>query len=210
MGTAARASEPGAVATVAPGDMKLEVVIFPVTDVERAKEFYVKRLGWRLDVTPPGIVQLTPPGSSCSLQFGPGLTSAAPGSGSGFLVVSDIVASRDALKAAGVHVSDFFHPGEKGMEPGLDPQRRSYLSFAAFRDPDGNSWLMQEITTRWPGRVDSGVTSYGSTNDLASALRRAATAHGRHEQRTGTADANWPDWYAKYLAAEQTGAELPQ
>jgi len=190
-------------------DMKLEVVTIPVTDVDRAKEFY-GRLGWRLDATPPVVVQFTPPGSGCSVQFGTNRTSAAPGSAQGtYLIVSDIEAARDQLVAAGIEVSEVFHPGTDGRVSGPDPEHRSYLSFASFSDPDGNSWLFQEVTTRLPGRVDPAATTFASANDLASALRRAAAAHGEHEKRTGQADANWPDWYAAYMVAEQGGTELP-
>lgn len=191
-------------------DMKLEVVIFPVTDVERATQFY-KKLGWRQDVTPPGsgVVQFTPPGSWCSLQFGAKLTSAAPGSGKGYLIVSDIVAARKKLVDAGIEISEIFHFGPNGPVAGPDPDHGSYRSLATFSDPDGNGWLLQEITTRLPGRVDSGMTSFASTSDLVGALRRAAAAHGKHEQRIGAADSNWPDWYAAYMAAEQAGTELP-
>jgi catechol 2,3-dioxygenase-like lactoylglutathione lyase family enzyme len=190
-------------------DMKLEVVVIPVSDVDRAKEFY-GRLGWRLDVTPPTVVQFTPHGSACSVQFGATLTSAAPGSAKEYLVVSDIEATRNALVAAGVEVSDFFHLGPQGPVPGLDPERRSYFSRASFSDPDGNTWLLQEITSRLPGRVDSATTSYGSASDLAAAMRRAAAAHGEHEKRTGEADANWPDWYAEFMVSEQAGTEPPK
>ena len=190
-------------------DMKLEVVVIPVSDLERAKNFYVK-LGWRLDVTPPGVVQVTPPGSGCSVIFGKNVTPAAPGSAFGFLIVSDIAAVRDQLIVAGIEVGEIFHMGANGQESGLDPQHRSYFSRALFSDPDGNKWLLQEITTRLPGRIDTGVTSFGSANDLAGALRRAEAAHGQHEKRTGERDANWPDWYAKYMAAEQAGSELPR
>ncbi len=189
-------------------DMKVEVIVIPVADVDRATEFYT-RLGWRLDVTPPTVVQLTPHGSACSVQFGRTLTSAAPGSGKGYLVVSDLAATRDALVGAGVEVSEIFHISPDGPVNGLDPEHRSYFSRATFTDPDGNEWLLQEITTRLPGRVDSDTTSFGSTSDLAAALRRAAAAHGEHEKRTGQADADWPDWYAAYMVAEQAGTELP-
>ncbi|MEU6657554.1 VOC family protein [Streptomyces sp. NPDC046821] len=191
-------------------DMKVEVLIIPVADVERAKEFYTARLGWRLDVTPPGVVQITPPGSAASIQFGKTLTDAAPGSAKGYLVVSDIVAASDALVAAGVEVGEFFHLGADGLTPGLDPERRTYRSRAQFNDPDGNTWILQEITTRLPGRIDTGMTSFHSVDDLSKAMQRAATAHGEHEKRIGAADPNWPDWYAKYIAAEQAGSELPQ
>ncbi|MET8199860.1 VOC family protein [Micromonospora taraxaci] len=190
-------------------DVKLEVIVIPVSDVDRAKEFYV-RLGWRLDQTPPGIVQLTPHGSGCSVQFGPGLTPAAPGSAMAYLVVSDVEAARNALVAAGVEVGGLFHVSPDGPVDGLDPERRSYVSRATFRDPDGNTWLMQEITTRLPGRIEGGLTSFGSASDLASALRRAAAAHGEHEERTGQRDENWPDWYATYMVSEQSGAKLPE
>jgi catechol 2,3-dioxygenase-like lactoylglutathione lyase family enzyme len=190
-------------------DMKLEVVVIPVSDVDRAKEFYQK-LGWRLDVTPPFVVQLTPPGSWCSVQFGKNFTSAAPGSAKAYLIVSDIVATRDQLISAGVEVSEFVHLSPNGLVNGLDPERRSYYSRASFSDPDGNVWLLQEITTRLPGRVDTGVTSYSSAKDLETALGRAATAHGEHEKRIGKADPNWPEWYAQYMAAEQSGEKLPQ
>jgi catechol 2,3-dioxygenase-like lactoylglutathione lyase family enzyme len=189
-------------------DQKLEVMVIPVADVDRATEFY-KGLGWRQDVTPPGVVQLTPHGSDCSVQFGPTLTSAAPGSAKGYLVVTDIVDARDKLIAAGAEVSDVFHLGPKGPESGPDPERRSYFSRATFKDPDDNEWLMQEITTRLPGRIDATTTSYTSTSDLAEAMRRASLAHGEHEKRIGEADANWPAWYAAYMVAEQSGAELP-
>jgi catechol 2,3-dioxygenase-like lactoylglutathione lyase family enzyme len=198
-------------AMVATVDMKLEVVVIPVSDVDRAKKFYAK-LGWRQDITPPGsgIFQFTPHGSACSIQFGANLTSAAPGSAQRtYLIVSDIETARKALIDAGVDVSEIFHLGPSGFVGGPDPERGTYRSLATFNDPDGNSWLLQEITTRLPGRIDSGVTSFGSTTDLISALRRAEVAHGEHEKRTGVRDANWADWYAAYMAAEQAGIELP-
>jgi len=190
-------------------DAKIEVIIIPVSDVDRAREFYVK-LGWRLDQTPPGVVQLTPHGSACSLQFGAKLTSAAPGSGKGYLVVSDIVSAREAILAAGIPVGEFFHLCPDGLVSGLDPERRSYRSRAIFSDPDGNTWILQEITSRLPGRLEPGPTAYASATDLASALRRAAAAHGEHEKRIGHPDANWPDWYAEYMVREQTGEALPE
>jgi catechol 2,3-dioxygenase-like lactoylglutathione lyase family enzyme len=195
----------------ATADQKIEVVVLPVSDIDRATQFYL-RLGWRQDVTPPGsgVVQLTPHGSSCSVQFGAKLTSAAPGSGKGYLIVSDIVAFRKKLVDAGVEVSDIFHFGANGPVAGPDPERGSYRSLATFSDPDGNGWILQEITARLPGRIDSGVTSFSSATDVAGALRRAAAAHGEHEKRIGAADANWPDWYAEYMTAEQSGAELPK
>jgi catechol 2,3-dioxygenase-like lactoylglutathione lyase family enzyme len=194
-------------------DLKLEVAVIPVSDVDRAKSFYAG-LGWRLDAdlrfdNGTRIVQFTPHGSGCSVQFGTNLTSAAPGSAKSFLIVSDIAAAREALVAAGVEVSGIFHLGPGGVVNGPDPDHRSYFSRATFSDPDGNSWLLQEVTIRLPGRIDSGVTSFGSATDLASALRRAEAAHGEHEKRTGQHDANWPDWYAAYMVAEQAGTELP-
>ena len=192
-------------------DMKLEVVVIPVSDVGRATKFYAS-LGWRQDVTPPGsgVVQFTPPGSGCSVQWGTG-TTAAPGSAQGlWLIVSDIQAALDKLAAAGVKPDKVFHFGARGIADGLDPERNSYRSLAAFRDPDGNQWLFQEITTRLPGRIDTGVTSYGSASDLASAMRRAEKAHGEHEKRLGQRDEAWADWYAAYMAAEQSGAKLPE
>ena len=194
-------------------DMKLEVIVIPVSDVNRSEQFY-RKLGWRQDVTPPGsgVFQFTPHGSPCSVQFGKGLTSATPGSVQRtYLIVSDIEAVRNAIIAAGIEVGEIFHFGPNGPLSGIDPERGSYRSLATFDDPDGNSWLLQEITTRLPGRVDTGVTSFGSASDLASAMRRAESAHGEHEKRMGgQRDENWSDWYAEYMAAEQAGAELPQ
>jgi predicted enzyme related to lactoylglutathione lyase len=200
-------------------DMKLEVVIIPVSDVDRAKEFYAG-LGWRLDADfsmgGGRVIQFTPPGSQCSVQFGTNQTSAKPGSAQNlFLVVSDIQSSRDELTRRGVQVSEVFHYGgfnrvdSKARLSGPSPDRSSYGSFVSFSDPDGNTWLVQEITKRLAGRVDSAETAFSSTNDLANAMRRAAAAHGEHEKRTGKADANWPDWYAAYMVAEQAGKELP-
>ncbi|HEY7382733.1 MAG TPA: VOC family protein [Beijerinckiaceae bacterium] len=198
-------------------DMKLEVVVIPVADVDRAKRFYGD-LGWRLDGdfvvgdTFRG-VQFTPPGSACSIHFGMGLTSAVPGSARGlYLVVSDIQSARAELAARGVDVSDVFHRAGPGKPPvsGPDPARRSYSSFATFSDPDGNEWLLQEITTRLPGRVDGDDTTFTSSSELASTLRRAAAAHGEHEKRLGGRhDEDWPDWYADYIVAEQAGKPLP-
>jgi catechol 2,3-dioxygenase-like lactoylglutathione lyase family enzyme len=201
-------------AGVAKIDMKLEVVVIPVSDVDRAKEFY-QRIGWRLDADRSTgedyrLVQFTPPSSWCSVHFGKNLVPAAPGSAKGFLIVSDIEVAREQLVAAGVEVGEFFHDGPEGRGSGLDPERRSYRSRAVFTDPDGNGWQLQEVTTRLPGRVEPGATSFGSASDLASALRRAEAAHGEHEKRIGQRDANWPDWYAAYMVAEQSGKELPQ
>jgi catechol 2,3-dioxygenase-like lactoylglutathione lyase family enzyme len=215
------ASEAGSAAGT---DLKLEVVVIPVADTDRAKEFY-QRLGWRLDADFPfdngfRVVQFTPPGSGTSVQFGTKMTSAAPGSAQSlYLVVSDIVAARAQLAARGAEVSEVFHPGAPGAQFAPDASGHvrgraadgaSYGSFATFADPDGNRWLLQEVTTRLPGRVDAVTTAYASVADLAAAMRRASVAHGEHEKRIGQADANWPDWYASYMAAEQAGTELPQ
>ena len=212
---------------VAPVDMKFEIVVIPVSDAERAKEFYAK-LGWRLDADFDNgkdfrVIQFTPPGSGCSVIFGRNVTPAAPGAAQGlYLIVSDIEAARKALLERGVPISEVFH--NEGVYAGTDEaylfgrarvsgpdaEHRSYRSFASFKDPDGNGWLFQEITTRLPGRIDSGASSFASANDLANAMRRASVAHGEHEKRIGAADANWPDWYAKYMVAEQAGTELPK
>ena len=209
--TAIRSKDASTDRRVGQVDMKLEVVTIPVSDVDRATKFYVG-LGWRQDVTPPGsgVVQFTPPGSECSVQFGTNRTSAAPGSAQNqFLIVSDILAARDDLVRRGVEVSEVFHLGREGRVSGPDPEHRSYGSYATFSDPDGNRWLLQEITTRLPGRIDATATTFGSASDLASALRRAEAAHGQHEKRTGQRDQDWPSWYAEYMVAEQTGRELP-
>ena len=196
-------------------DMKLEVVVIPVSDVDRAKRFY-GNLGWRLDADfvkgdEFRVVQFTPPGSSCSIHFGRGITSAVPGSAQGlYLVVSDIEAARAALIERGVDVSEVFHRGVgEGPLSGPDPARSSYASYASFSDPDGNGWLVQEVTVRLPGRVEAGDTTFTSSTELATALRRASAAHGEHEKRIGAADPNWPDWYAAYMVAEQAGKPLP-
>jgi catechol 2,3-dioxygenase-like lactoylglutathione lyase family enzyme len=215
-------------ATVAKVDMKFEIVVIPVSDVDRAKEFY-GRLGWRLDGDFDNgkewrVIQFTPPGSGCSVIFGRNVTAATPGSAQGlYLIVADIEAARDNLLRRGVKVSEVFHGGDNSYagpdEPylfgririnGADPEHRSYRSFATFSDPDGNGWLFQELTTRLPGRIDATATTFASANDLANAFRRAEAAHGEHEKRTGQRDANWPDWYAAYMVAEQSGKELPQ
>jgi catechol 2,3-dioxygenase-like lactoylglutathione lyase family enzyme len=212
---------------VAPVDMKFEIVVIPVSDVDRAKAFYAK-LGWRLDADYDNgkdfrILQFTPTGSGCSVIFGKNVTAAAPGSAQGlYLIVSDIAGARKALLDRGVQVSEVFHNEDvyagtdeaylfgRQRVSGPDPEHRSYRSFASFRDPDGNGWLFQEITTRLPGRIDAAATSFASASDLANAMRRASAAHGEHEKRIGAADANWPDWYAKYMVAEQAGTELPK
>lgn len=207
-------------------DMKLEVIVIPVSDVDRAKSFYAS-LGWRLDADFAGgdwrVIQFTPPGSGCSVIFGSNVA-AAPGSARGlYLIVSDIAAARNDLLARGVVVGDIFHgggdvhagPDEPFLSgrlrvPGPDPAHSSYGSFAAFSDPDGNGWLLQEITARLPDRIDAAATSFASSTDLAAALRRAAIAHGEHEKRTGAHDDNWADWYADYMVREQAGKELPK
>jgi len=215
------------VANVNQVDMKFEIVVIPVSDVDRAKAFYTQ-LGWRLDAdfaqgSDYRVIQFTPPGSGCSIIFGKNVTAAAPGSAKGlYLIVSDLAAVRGELLARGVAVSEIFHGAAdnyigsdepylfgSNRVPGPDPARSSYRSFASFQDPDGNEWLFQEITTRLPGRV-AGDTSYASTADLVSALRRAAAAHGKHEERTGQVDANWPEWYAQYMVREQSGEPLPE
>lgn len=198
-------------------DMKLEVVVIPVADVDRAKRFY-GNLGWRLDgdyVAGDGFrgVQFTPPGSGCSIQIGKGITSATPGSAQGlYLVVSDIVAACAALASRGVDVSEVFYRAGVGTaaQPGAHPTRQSYSSFATFKDPDGNSWLVQEVTARLPGRVDGNPTTFSSASELAATLRRAAAAHGEHEKRIGGADPDWPTWYSEYIVSEQAGKPLPQ
>jgi catechol 2,3-dioxygenase-like lactoylglutathione lyase family enzyme len=214
-------------AKAAPVDMKFEIVVIPVSDVDRAKEFY-GRLGWRLDADYDSgkdfrVIQFTPPGSGCSVIFGKNVTAAAPGSAEGlYLIVSNIEAARKELLDCGVEISEVFHGASDVYagtdEPylfgrirvnGPDPEHRSYRSFASFRDPDGNGWLFQELTMRLPGRIDPATASFASANDLASALRRAEAAHGQHEKRTGQRDENWPDWYAAYMVAEQAGTELP-
>jgi catechol 2,3-dioxygenase-like lactoylglutathione lyase family enzyme len=202
-------------------NMKLEVVIVPVSDVDRAKAFYEK-LGFRLDIDVANEnfrgIQFTPPRSEASIIFGKGVTSVRSGSAELVLAVANVDAARDDLIARGVNVSEVFHYAggpfnnavEKPRLSGRDPEGRSYFSFASFEDPDGNRWLLQEITTRLPGRIDSAATTFNSVGDLSIALRRAEAAHGEHEKRTGERDANWPDWYAEYMVAEQAGTELPQ
>ena len=211
-----------------PLDTKLEIVVVPVSDVDRAKSFYEK-LGWRLDADFGDgdrfrVIQFTPPGSPASVIFGKNVTPAAPGSAQGlYLIVSDIEAASADLVRRGVEVSEVFHPATgvhsgrhepflfgTHRESGPDPDRGSYRSYASFADPDGNGWLLQEITTRLPGRIDANETTFASVSDLASAMRRASIAHGEHEKRMGGKhDENWPDWYAAYMVAEQNGQPLP-
>lgn len=208
-------------------DLKLEVVVIPVSDVDRSKAFY-QRLGWRLDADFAAgdgwrVVQFTPPGSACSVIFGRNVTSAPPGSTRGlYLIVSELETARNELIERGIAVSEAFHGGgdvHTGADDpylfgsvrigGVDPKRGSYSSFASFSDPDGNGWFLQEVTTRLPGRIESNSATFASTSDLAAALRRAAAAHGEHEKRSGLRDENWPDWYAEYIAREQAGQSLP-
>jgi len=214
--TAARPAASGMI------DMKLEVIVLPVSDVNRAATFY-RELGWRVDAdiaTDQGgrILQFTPPGSPCSILIGTGLTPSAPGTAQFIhLIVSDIEAARAELISKGVDASEVFHDAAGGynrFDPavrasGPDPERRSYASFVTFSDPDGNGWILQEITNRFPGRLDPDVTSFASVRDVADALRRASVAHGEHEKRIGAADPNWADWYAAYMVAEQAGSPLP-
>lgn len=217
-------SASGDQAGATPADLRLEVVVLPVADTDRAKAFY-DGLGWRLDAdlsfdNGVRIVQFTPPGSGCSIQFGVQLTPAAPGSAHGlYLVVHDIEAARAELAAGGAAVSAAFHAGTPGAQfkvgdmsgraSGPAPNGASYGTFATFEDPDGNSWLLQEVTKRLPGRIDPGLTSYGTASELADAMRRAEAAHGEHEKRIGRADPDWPDWYAEFMVAEQAGLEPP-
>lgn len=208
-------------------DLKLEVVVIPVSDVDRSKAFY-ERLGWRLDADFAAgdgwrVVQFTPPGSACSVIFGRNVTSAPPGSTRGlYLIVSDLETARNELIERGIAVSEAFHGGgdvHTGADDpylfgtvrigGVDPKRGSYSSFASFSDPDGNGWFLQEVTTRLPGRIERDVATFSSTADLAAALGRAAVAHGEHEKRTGLHDENWVDWYAEYITREQAGQSLP-
>ncbi|MBR0713687.1 VOC family protein [Bradyrhizobium liaoningense] len=209
-------------------DFKFEIAVIPVSDVDRAKAFYTK-LGWRLDADFAAgddwrVIQFTPPGSPASVIFGKNVTAAAPGSAKGlYLIVSDIAAARADLLARGVAISELFHPdstvhtgtdepflsGSRRVS-GPDPERSTYRTYASFSDPDGNGWLLQEITTRLPGRIDAEETAFASSRDLAAAMRRASVAHGEHEKRNGGKhDENWPDWYADYIVKEQAGAPLP-
>jgi catechol 2,3-dioxygenase-like lactoylglutathione lyase family enzyme len=204
-------------AVLARVDMKFEVSLIPVSDVDRAKQFYTK-LGWRLDDDLADgsdfrVVQFTPPGSGCSVSFGKGVTTAAPGSFRGGLIVSDIEAARKEFVARGINSSEVFHGSPfspAGRISGPDPERQSYRSYISFEDPDGNAWIVQEVTRRLPGRVAAANTIFASVSDLAGALRRAEAALGEHEKRNGQRNAKWPDWYASYMAAEQAGTDLPK
>ena len=220
-----QAGQTGRMANSPAVDLKFEAVVIPVADADRSKAFYAG-LGWRLDADFSfdngfRVVQFTPPGSPCSVQFGTKITAAAPGSAHGlYLIVSDIDAGRDDLISRGANVSGVFHSGAPGaqLDPegtsgrvsGPDPDHASYSSFATFEDPDGNSWLLQQVTNRLPGRLDPTLTTFNSAGDLAGAMRRAETAHGEHEKRIGKADPEWADWYAEYMVREQSGEELPQ
>jgi catechol 2,3-dioxygenase-like lactoylglutathione lyase family enzyme len=191
-------------------DLKLEVVVIPVSDVDRAKRFY-ESLGWRLDADFASgddwrLVQMTPAGSACSVMFGKGFTPAAPGSVQGtFLVVDDLEAARAQLNGRGIEVSEAFHfennlltTGAKGRTPGPDPEGRSYLSFASFSDPDGNGWLLQEVSTRLPGR---GLSSDVVT--LTELLRETEERHGGYEPTAPKH--HWSEWYAAYIVARERG-----
>jgi catechol 2,3-dioxygenase-like lactoylglutathione lyase family enzyme len=171
--------------------------------MDRAKDFY-QGLGWRLDCDihyedGTRTVQLTPPGSACSVFFSTGI---APGQD---LIVHDIDAARAELTGHGAEVSEVFHLDGSKRIPGPAPGHKSYGSYASFNDPDGNRWVLQEVTTRLPGRTISVLAAYGTVAALADALRRAAAAHGRHEEEIGHSDPDWPDWYARYLAEESAG-----
>jgi predicted enzyme related to lactoylglutathione lyase len=205
-------------------DLRLEAIVLPVADVGRSKAFYTC-LGWRLDADRTledgyRVVQFTPPGSPTSIQFGTEVTTAEPGSTQGiYLVVSEIEAAHEELVSLGVDVSEVFHvlsPGDQlrtdtgGRVRGPAEDRASYGSFATFRDPDGNGYLLQEVTSRLPGRVGSTETTFTSVHDLMQALIRAAAAHHEHAQRPGRNGAAWPAWYAAYMVAERSGAELPR
>ncbi len=204
-------------------DLKLEVQVIPVSDIDRAKAFYEK-LGWRLDedVAPMDalrVVQFTPPGSGTSVAFGKGIITSEPGSAEATLTVSDIKAAHSEYAGRGIEVSDLWHGPPFPVEaraPGVDPEHSSYGSFFSFTDPDGNLWLVQEVTTRRPGRMNPAETGYVSAADLEAALRRAQAAHHEHEKNSGgghllhrSHDEGWPAWYAAYMAAEQAGTELP-
>ena len=212
--TAARSQDANTNARVGAVDMKLEVITIPISDFDRSKAFY-GGLGWRLDADfshgRERAIQFTPPGSECSIHFG---TQGTPGSANGlFLVVSDIVAAQNELRSRGVEVSEIFHYAAApapfgGQVSGPAPDHLSYGSYATFHDPDGNIWVLQEVTTRFPGRV-AGDTTYPSAYELSQALRRAEAAHGQHEKRTGQRDENWPAWYAEYMRAEQAGEAPP-
>jgi catechol 2,3-dioxygenase-like lactoylglutathione lyase family enzyme len=209
-----RAPDIPAAATV---DLKLEVVVLPVSDVERSKRFYGS-LGWRLDADFSAgdtwrLVQMTPPGSPCSVMFGKGFTTAAPGSMQGtFLVVSNLEAARADLIGRGADVSEVFHfesdllrvAGTQGRAAGRDPQNRSYLSWASFSDPDGNSWLIQEVTARLPGR---GLSNF-DVPALVELLRETEERHGDYER--SAPKHHWSEWYAAYIVARSQGKSVDE
>jgi catechol 2,3-dioxygenase-like lactoylglutathione lyase family enzyme len=200
--------------TAATVDLKFEVVVIPVADVDRAKRFYGS-LGWRLDADFAfdngfRVVQFTPPGSGCSVQFGTNITSASPGSAQGlYLIVSDIAAARHELVARGAEISEVFHAGTPGAQfqpdgktgriSGPAPDHASYRSFATFSDPDGNSWLLQEIKTRLPGRGFSNL----DVTTLTELLRETENRHGEYEPTAPKH--HWSDWYAAYIVARERG-----
>ena len=204
--TATRTKDSSTDTRVSKADLKLEVITIPVSDFDRSKEFY-GGLGWRLDADFPlgdhdRIVQFTPPGSPTSIQFGTGLTDMEPGSAEGlYLIVDDVDAARNDLIARGAQVSEIWHGrglGKEGMEPGPDPKRASYASFASFADPDGNRYLLQEIKQRLPGRV-----GLGDSAALAELLRETSIRHGSFEAVAQPHD--WWDWYAAYMDARERG-----
>ncbi len=199
-----------------PVDLKLEVVTIPVSDFDRSKSFYTG-LGWRLDADfqfgdGTRAIQFTPPGSPCSVHFGPGASHDAAGP-QREVCSSSSPTSKPRVpicSSAALAVSKVFHrAGKEAHIDGRHPEGQSYASFATFNDPDGNVWLLQEVTARLPGRVDATDTTFTSPTELESALRRAATAHGEHEKRIGKRDEDWPTWYADYIVKEQAGKTLP-
>src|SRR5215470_4768266 len=206
-------NEATSVANVKAVDLKLEAIVIPVSDVDRSKKFYGS-LGWRLDADFAfdngfRVVQLTPPGSGCSVQFGTKITTAVPGSAQGlYLIVSHVEAARKELLARGVEISEVFHtlkpgaqfrPESNGRVSGPDPGHRSYFSFATFSDPDGNTWLFQEITTRLPGRGLSNL----DVSTLTELLRETEQHHGEYEPTAPKH--HWSAWYAAYIVARQDG-----
>ena len=198
-------------------DMKLEVVLLRVSDVDRTKAFY-ENLGWRVDIDIAGGdfrgVQITPHNSDASIIFGKGTNLANPGSANLILAVDDIDAARDYLTARGVDVSEVFHYAagpfndtvKNSRVAGRDPEGRSYFSFASFEDPDGNSWLLQEITMRLPGREWQSRTT--DVANLAELLHETAEHHDHYEKTHGKH--NWWDWYAPYLSARQNGSSAEE
>lgn len=202
-------------------DMRFEVVVIPVSDVDRAKRFYAAPR-WRLDIDFAAsqqyrVVQFTPPDSACSIIFGNRIPAATPGSVQGhYLIVSDIETARAEMIDHGVMTSEpfydtggiFHHLNGEDVVAGPHPQRRSYGTYASFSDPDGNGWFLQEVAARLPGHELSSDVEFTSSTELARALRRAAAAHDEHEHRIGQRDSNWTDWYADYISAERTGKPL--